>query len=124
MVARHRALPAGRAQRPPDRDGRARQHDHHEPEGVGAEIRAELLARAWSEKRQAFVESFEGEALDASVLLMAEVGIIINIILIVLNLIPLPPLDGSRIVAAFLSPAAAIAERSRRRARGHGGLRT
>ncbi|MGI9424758.1 MAG: glycoside hydrolase family 15 protein [Hyphomicrobiaceae bacterium] len=39
-------------------------------------IRAEILARAWSDKRQAFVESFEGEALDASVLLMAEVGII------------------------------------------------
>ncbi len=40
------------------------------------QIRQEILHRAWSEKRQAFVESFEGEALDASVLLMAEVGII------------------------------------------------
>ncbi len=39
---------------------------------------------------------------------MAGVGIIINIILIVLNLLPLPPLDGSRIVAAFLSPAMAL----------------
>ncbi len=39
---------------------------------------------------------------------MAVVGIIINIILIVLNLIPLPPLDGSRIVAAFLSPPLAM----------------
>ncbi len=39
---------------------------------------------------------------------MAEVGIIINIVLIVLNLIPLPPLDGSRIVAAFLSPSMAL----------------
>ncbi|MEL6290444.1 MAG: glycoside hydrolase family 15 protein [Pseudomonadota bacterium] len=36
----------------------------------------EILARSWSEKRQAFVESFEGEALDASVLLMSEVGLI------------------------------------------------
>lgn len=39
---------------------------------------------------------------------MAAVGIIINIILIVLNLLPLPPLDGSRVVAAFLSPAMAL----------------
>ncbi|NKB38620.1 MAG: site-2 protease family protein [Gammaproteobacteria bacterium] len=39
---------------------------------------------------------------------MAAVGILINIILIVLNLLPLPPLDGSRIVAAFLSPALSL----------------
>ena len=38
---------------------------------------------------------------------MAQVGIIINIVLIALNLLPLPPLDGSRIVTAFLSPTAA-----------------
>ena len=35
---------------------------------------------------------------------MAGVGMTINIALIVLNLLPLPPLDGSRIVAAFLPP--------------------
>jgi len=39
-------------------------------------IRDVILARAWSEKRQAFVESFEGAHLDASVLLMGEVGFI------------------------------------------------
>jgi GH15 family glucan-1,4-alpha-glucosidase len=39
-------------------------------------IRQEILTRSWSEKRQAFVESFEGESMDASVLLMAEVGMI------------------------------------------------
>ncbi len=38
---------------------------------------------------------------------MAQVGVIINIVLIALNLLPLPPLDGSRIVTAFLSPVAA-----------------
>ena len=38
---------------------------------------------------------------------MAKVGIIINIVLIALNLLPLPPLDGSRIVTSFLSPGAA-----------------
>lgn len=38
---------------------------------------------------------------------MAKVGIIINAVLIALNLLPLPPLDGSRIVTAFLPPEAA-----------------
>ena len=39
-------------------------------------LRAAILEKAWSEKRQAFVKSFGGEALDVSVLLMAEVGFI------------------------------------------------
>ena len=39
-------------------------------------IRQVVLTRGWSEKRRAFVESFEGEHLDASVLLMCEVGIV------------------------------------------------
>ncbi|MEY8837671.1 glycoside hydrolase family 15 protein [Cribrihabitans sp. XS_ASV171] len=39
-----------------------------------AEIRAKILDRAWSDKRGAFVESFGGETLDASVLLMGEVN--------------------------------------------------
>ncbi|MEZ5660184.1 MAG: glycoside hydrolase family 15 protein [Burkholderiaceae bacterium] len=44
--------------------------------GHAAQIRETILRESWSEKRQAFVESFGGDALDASVLLMAEVGII------------------------------------------------
>lgn len=39
-------------------------------------VRSEILARSWSRERNAFVESFEGQHLDASVLLMAEVGLI------------------------------------------------
>lgn len=39
-----------------------------------ARIHALILARAWNEQRQAFVESLDGQDLDASVLLMAEVG--------------------------------------------------
>jgi hypothetical protein len=39
-------------------------------------IRELILARAWNQKRQAFVESLDGEHLDASVLLMAEVGFV------------------------------------------------
>ncbi|WAC73297.1 glycoside hydrolase family 15 protein [Roseateles sp. SL47] len=39
-------------------------------------IRNKILQNAWSDHRQAFVESFGGKDLDASVLLMAEVGFI------------------------------------------------
>jgi GH15 family glucan-1,4-alpha-glucosidase len=44
--------------------------------GHAEQIRTEILEKSWSEKRQAFAESFGGEMLDASVLLMAEVGFI------------------------------------------------
>jgi GH15 family glucan-1,4-alpha-glucosidase len=37
-------------------------------------IKAKILSSAWSDKRKAFAESFGGEHLDASVLLMGEVG--------------------------------------------------
>lgn len=40
------------------------------------EIRQKVLQHAWCEERQAFAESFGGRELDASVLLMAEVGMI------------------------------------------------
>jgi GH15 family glucan-1,4-alpha-glucosidase len=39
-------------------------------------IKAAVLERAWNEKRQSFVGSFGGEELDASVLLMSEVGLV------------------------------------------------
>ncbi|GKS75150.1 DUF5911 domain-containing protein [Acidovorax sp. SUPP950] len=39
-------------------------------------MRDEILEKSWSEERQAFAESFGGNELDASVLLMAEVGLI------------------------------------------------
>ncbi|MFO1329659.1 MAG: glycoside hydrolase family 15 protein [Rubrivivax sp.] len=42
--------------------------------GCARAIRERLLAGAWSDRRQAFVESLGGDTLDASVLLMAEVG--------------------------------------------------
>ena len=41
-----------------------------------ARMREEILTRSWCEERQAFAESFEGRELDASILLMAEVGLI------------------------------------------------
>ena len=41
-------------------------------------------------------------SLKMGLVLMGEAGIVINIILMVLNLLPLPPLDGGRGVAGFL----------------------
>lgn len=41
-----------------------------------AKMHAEIMKRAWSEKRQSFVEPFDGEELDASLLLLHEVGFI------------------------------------------------
>ena len=43
---------------------------------VPTSIRERILREAWSEERQAFAESFGGRDLDASVLLMVEVGFI------------------------------------------------
>jgi Zn-dependent protease len=40
----------------------------------------------------------------AGIVIMAKIGIEINIVLLALNLIPIPPLDGSRIVNSLLSP--------------------
>ena len=38
------------------------------------EIRAEVFSRSWSTRRQAFVQSYDSDELDASVLLMPQVG--------------------------------------------------
>lgn len=38
------------------------------------------------------------------IIYMAQIGVTINLVLMLLNLIPIPPLDGSRVVASFLSP--------------------
>jgi alpha,alpha-trehalase len=43
-------------------------------EAVRDEIRAAILERGWSEKRQAFAQSFDSDELDASVLLMPILG--------------------------------------------------
>ncbi len=47
--------------------------------------------------------------MDADVLKIAALGIFVNALLAVFNLIPLPPLDGSRVVQYFLSPGALAA---------------
>lgn len=44
--------------------------------GHSSRMREEILVKSWCEERQAFAESFGGHELDASILLMVEVGLI------------------------------------------------
>lgn len=44
--------------------------------GHSSRMREEILAKSWCEERKAFAESFGGHELDASILLMVEVGLI------------------------------------------------
>ncbi len=69
--------------------------------GPGANL---LMAVFWFGVMQ-FVVSLENSLSDYALeffMYMAQAGIIINIVLMVLNLIPIPPLDGSRVVSAML----------------------
>ena len=59
-----------------------------------------IMAIIW-----AFVMKFSvsaPEAIAIPLLLMAKAGVMINIVLMVLNLLPLPPLDGGRIAVSLL----------------------
>ena len=49
----------------------------------------------------------EPTATQAVLVSMAQVGIMINFLLAAFNILPIPPLDGSRVVMSFLSPGLA-----------------
>jgi len=59
-----------------------------------------LAALAWAADRQ---------WLGMPLFLMANVGVLVNVVLAILNLLPVPPLDGSRILASLLPPRGALA---------------
>lgn len=50
------------------------------------------------------LQTSTGMGISLAMIEMGKVGIQINLVLLVLNLLPIPPLDGSRVVASFLPP--------------------
>jgi Zn-dependent protease len=56
-----------------------------------------------------YMGAFQAGAWWLPAIWMLEAGVQVNIILALFNLIPLPPLDGSKILAGFLSPRAEAA---------------
>ncbi len=74
--------------------------------GLAGPVANLLMAVAWALLlKLSFALSAQGlEWVAVPLAYMAAAGITINVILMALNLLPLPPLDGSRVVAGFLPP--------------------
>lgn len=68
-----------------------------------------LMALAWGALAKLGIFAAQsGLEAGKALILMGQAGIIINILLGVLNLIPIPPLDGSRVLSRFLPTRAYI----------------
>lgn len=68
--------------------------------GPGANL---LMALIWiSILKLLVIFKLPSNSLVVFVALMCQVGIVINIVLAILNMIPIPPLDGSRVVSSVL----------------------
>ena len=67
-----------------------------------------IMACIWAVFIQLSVMTLDQSQLLVFLVKMGENGIIINIVLMVLNLLPIPPLDGGRVVAGLLPPKLAL----------------
>lgn len=74
--------------------------------GPAANFIMMLLWAVFAKIAITFGEVFQGFA--EPMLYMAMAGVTINIVLMVLNLLPIPPLDGSRVVSSLLPPHLAV----------------
>jgi Zn-dependent protease len=67
-----------------------------------------IMAMGWALLLSLAVHGLASTWIGYPLSLMAQAGITINLILMVLNLLPLPPLDGGRIVVGMLKPSLAV----------------
>jgi Zn-dependent protease len=64
-----------------------------------------FMAAVWCAVLGAISRVNGNETLDGWIALMAQAGIVINVVLAVFNLLPIPPLDGGRVLMGLLPPS-------------------